>query len=166
MPNFFIKAIKTLTRYFLDTEQGKFTEVPDVVIGLSLFMAVSAVIQAIADFILESLSLFEMIPKIPFRLEFLFLTIISAMLGIFTLEGLSRKEIDVTRNSLILSLVVEMFLVISDIWFLMQHSGNTTLWPEVVRIPFLIFTSINVLIVTYISFKMYILNHQKFPFRF
>ncbi len=165
MKKFFIGNLVKFTRLIVDTNQGKFASVPDSVIALSVFMAINAIIQAIADIIIEGLSLFGLIVSMPLRLEFLFLAIISSILGIFTLQGLMRKEIDVTRNSLRLSLMVEIFLVIGDVYFLLfDESINATIFW--IRFPFMVFTTINIGIVVYIIWRMHIFRRRRYLLRF
>jgi len=44
-------------------------------------------------------------------MAFLFLTILSALTGLFTLSGIQARELDVTRESLILGFVIEAALI-------------------------------------------------------
>lgn len=165
MNQLFIDPLVRLTKRIVDTDQGQFASVPDSVIAVSVFMAISAILQAIADVAIETLALLEMIYKMPLRLEFLFLAIISAVLGMFTLKGLKRKEIDVTRNSLSLSLMVEVFLLVSDSYFLMTFEKVNSFIVSV-RLPFMILTSINVFIVLYIIWRMHIFQRKRYPLKF
>lgn len=165
MKQLIIARLVSLTRKIVDTNQGKFASVPDSVIALSAFMALNAIIQLISDVVVETLSTMGMIVYMPLRLEFLFLAVISAVLGIFTLQGLKRKEIDVTRNSLRLSFLVEIFLVIGDVYFLaLNESVNRTVFW--IRFPFLFFTSVNILIVMYIVWRMHIFHRRRYPLKF
>ena len=165
MNQLFIDPLVRLTKRIIDTDQGQFASVPDSVIAVSVFMAISAILQAGADIIIEILAILDMIGKMPLRLEFLFLAIISAVLGMFTLKGLKRKEIDVTRNSLSLSLMVEVFLIASDIHFLMTFE-DVNEFVFSVRLPFMILTTLNVFIVIYIIWRMHIFQRKRYPLKF
>jgi hypothetical protein len=80
------------------------------------------------------------------------LTFISAVLGYFTLEGLKHRELDVTRNSVFLSFVVEFSLILADLYFIFNFPDIT---PEVVamRIPFMVLTGLNIIILIFISIR-------------
>lgn len=165
MKQLIVKKLIKLTQRIVDTNQGKFATVPDSVIALSVFMAINAIIQAVADVVIEALSMAQLIVSMPLRLEFLFLAIISSILGIFTLNGLKRKEIDVTRNSLRLSFLVEVFLVVGDVYFLLfdESVNMTVFW---IRFPFMLFTTINVGIVSYIVWRMHVFRRRRYPLKF
>ncbi len=136
----------------IDTDQGKLKYFPDPIIWFSTFISLSALLQAIVDYTLEAMSMAGLIFSIPFRFEFLCLTFISAVLGYFTLEGLKRRELDVTRNSVILSFMVEWSLVLGDFYFIFNYPD---LSPQVIamRIPFMILTGINIIILTFIAMR-------------
>jgi len=116
-------------------------------------MAINAITQAGLDIILESMVLLEMVPKIPFRLDFISLTLLSALLAWQTLKGLARKELDVTRNSVQVSLFVEAFLVVGDVYFIISHL-HTNLWVLYFRLPFVILTGLNIFILIYIVYRL------------
>ena len=165
MKKLVVARLIAFTQRIVDTNQGKFATVPDTVIALSVFMAMSAIIQLVSDIGVEISSAMGWIVYMPLRLEFLFLAVISAVLGIFTLQGLKRKEIDVTRNSLRLSFLVEIFLVTGDVYFLCfdESVNQTVFW---IRFPFLLFTTINIGIVTYIVWRMHIFRRRRYPLKF
>lgn len=154
-----------MTKEVLDTNQGRLADVPDKVIAVSLFMAINAIIQAVADILIEVLALSKVIPSMPFRFEFLCLAVISAILGQFTLAGLRRRELDVTKNSLILSLFVEIALLAGDFIFVFITPGASTGY-FFLRLPFMVFTAINVFIVVYIIWRTHIFRTRKYPLKF
>jgi hypothetical protein len=137
----------------IDPNAGKLKYCPDVVIWLSFFQSISSLAQAIADILLETLSFFNLIIKIPLRLEFLMLTIIAAMLGRFALSGLRQREIDISKNAILLGIVVEMSLIIGDLYFIF-FSSESPLELDLIRLPFVLLTTLNVLILVYISLKI------------
>lgn len=49
--------------------------------------------------------------KGPFRIGFLFLILLSALTGLFTLAGIRARELDVTRESLVLGFVMESGII-------------------------------------------------------
>jgi hypothetical protein len=136
----------------IDTNQGQLKFFPDPIIWLSSFISLSALFQAITDYIFEILSFFDLIFKIPLRFEFIFLTFISAVLGYFTLDGLKRRELDVTRNSVFLSFVVEWSLLLADVYFIFNFADIT---PEVIalRIPYMFLTGLNIILLTFIVIR-------------
>lgn len=161
MKNYFTR----LTSKIVDPDSGKLTLVPDSVILLSLYVSINALFQAIIDFVIEALSLAGFILKLPVRVEFMFLTVISAVLGYFTLQGLRRREIDVTRNSLILSLLVEASLVTGD-WYFVSQSAESSNQIDWIRLPFMLVTFGNILIVLYIMWRTKIFNIKKYPLKY
>jgi hypothetical protein len=160
-----IGVIKRWTEEMIDTNQGKLAEVPNKVILASLFMAINAIMQAVIDIMIEILALLQLIPSLPFRFEFLSLAVISAILGYFTLIGLRRRELDVTKNSLILSLFVETALVAGDIIFVFIFP-TTSMAYFLLRLPFIFFTTINIGIVCYIIWRTHIFRTRKYPLKF
>jgi hypothetical protein len=137
----------------LDDDLCRIGFCPREVVLLIFVMSISSVLQAIGDFSLEGLSFFEIIPKIPLRLEFMYLTLISAVLGQFTLWAIRKRELDVTIESVILSFLVETALVTSDLFFLYTHP-EMNLYLIFLRTPFIVLTSINILILAYSSWKL------------
>lgn len=158
-------ALEKMTKEILDTNQGRLAEVPDKVIAVSLFMAINAIIQAVADISIEILATAKLIPALPFRFEFLCLAIISAILGYFTLMGLRRRELDVTKNSLILSLFVETVLVAGDLIYVFIFPKASTGY-FLLRLPFIAITTLNIFIVIYIIWRTHIFRTRKYPLKF
>lgn len=161
----FKKIIKIITAP-IDTEAGALVNLPDFVIALSIFMSANAILQAIADIVIEGLVLAQLVPfKLPFRLEFLFLTLISTVIAYLTLKGLREGNLDVTKNTLLLGLLVESSLVIGDIYLL----ANTTkdFWVIfLVRIAFLILTASNIGIISYILWRRHKVKHSRPNYQF
>ncbi len=131
----------------------KIRNIPPMVVFLSLFMSLNAMMQAVGDAVLEVAILSGAFVKIPFRIDFISLTTISAILAWHTFRGIQRKEFDVTHDSTQVSLVVELALVVGDVYFITNYFADNpnVLW---IRLPFLVLTSINVLIVLYIIFRL------------
>mmetsp|Transcript_6050 Transcript_6050/g.6958 ORF Transcript_6050/g.6958 Transcript_6050/m.6958 type:complete len:262 (+) Transcript_6050:131-916(+) len=107
----------------------------------------NALFMFVSEVIVEILILAKVIPKIPFRLDFFSLTTLSALLGYQTLVGTAKRELDVTRNSLILAFLVEGFLITGDIDFLIDNSDSVTVLA--IRTPFVVLTTLNLILVTY-----------------
>jgi hypothetical protein len=84
-----IKLLKSfghsLTCQVLDDNTKKLINCPNSIVSLSFLMSVNSIFQAITDYTIELISLSGFIFKIPLRMEFVFLTAISALLAYFTL---------------------------------------------------------------------------------
>ena len=151
----------------IDTEAGSLVNLPNFLIRWSIFMSANAVLQAIADVVIEALVLSELVAfKLPFRLEFLLLTFLSAIIAYLTLRGLREGNLDVTKNTLIIGLFVESSLVLGDIYLLL-----TTPWPEfwtvfAVRAPFMMLTSANIAIICNILLRRYRTKRRRPNYRF
>lgn len=132
----------------IDTEAGQLTNIPDFVIAWVIFMSGNAILQAFADIFLEIAILTEVVSfKIPLRLEFLFLTVLSTVIAYLTLKGLREGNMDVTQNTLIIGLIVETSLVLGDTYLLFNTDKD--FWIIfAVRLPFMILTSMNILIIS------------------
>ncbi|MEM1312356.1 MAG: hypothetical protein AAGF07_02745 [Patescibacteria group bacterium] len=148
---------KILESFNIQHDVEKLKPIPNRVIFASAFLSASALTQFILDVILETSSFFDLIPKIPFRVDFLSLTTISAFLAYQTLIGLRKRELDVTENSLQLGSIVESALIIGDLIFLYNNPG---LFLIGVRLPFLFFTTINLILIIYIWIKVINEGHK------
>ena len=117
------------------------------------FMTLSVLVQGLLDVWIKMLSFTPLVPSMPWRINFLFLTAISVLMGYQTLVGIKRRELDVTRNSVQIGILVEIALVIGDILFISEYGD---IIPEVlsIRAPFVLFTSINILILIYVALKL------------
>jgi hypothetical protein len=138
---------KILDSFNIQHDVEMLKPIPNSVIFASAFLSASAIIQFITDLFLEFMSFAGLIPKIPFRIDFISLTVISAFLAYQTLTGLRKRELDVTENSLKLGFIVESALIIGDLVYL---NNNPLQYYIGLRIPFLFFTSINLMLITYI----------------
>lgn len=143
----FQKAVRYFTAP-IDTEAGSLVNLPNFVIRWSVFMSANAVLQAVADVVIESLVLAEIIPiYLPLRVEFLLLTFLSALIAYLTLRGLREGALDVTKNTLTIGLFVESSLVIGDLYLFVNTAPEnfpSTFW---IRLPFMILTTANICII-------------------
>ena len=152
------KFFKTVFRFMtgqieLDDDLCRVGFCPKEVVVFVFVMSLSSILQAIADFSLEGLSFFKIIPTLPLRVEFMYLTLLSAVLGQFTMWAIRKRELDVTIESVILSFIVEIALVSSDLIFLYTYPEVSN-YLILVRAPFIILTSINIVILAYSSWKL------------
>lgn len=154
--------IKLLKQINIDVNYGELRDVPNNVILASIILSISAVSQWVVDIIFEVVSHTDLIPSIPFRIDFISLTFISALLALQTFKSLNHKVLNVTTSALHLALLVECSLVIGDVYFLSQHAGDMFLFYF--RLPFIILTTINIFLVTYMW--MVISPHRHIVYRF
>ncbi len=137
----------------IDSEAGALSNIPNFVIAFSIFMSGNAILQAITDVILEVVILLKLVSfKIPFRLEFLLLTVISTVIAYLTLKGMREGNLDLTKNTLLLGLLVESSLVIGDI-YLLANTQTDFVTIFLVRLPFLFLTTCNILIISFILWR-------------
>jgi len=113
----------------------------------------NALFMFFSEVIIEILILVEVLPKIPFRLDFFALTTISALLGYQTLMGVAKRELDVTRNSLVLAAFVEGFLIIGDIQFILDNKSSRL--RLIVRGPFIGLTFVNFVLVLWMYSELH-----------
>lgn len=114
-------------------------------------MSYSALIQAVSDINLELLSAIGVIDAFPFRFSFLILTIISALMAMETLHDLMPFNLLWNRRAVINTGIVELGLVLSDVYFVLTHLYSHPLWW--LRLPFMMFTTFNVIIIFYTGWK-------------
>lgn len=147
------KLLDPLTRKILKTNHGELKKVPDYILSLNVYICANVLFQGIADAVLEIGILTDVFPYLPIRIPFLFLTAISVLIGYRTLQGMIKKKFDVTRNSIELSILIEIGLVVSDVYFI---RGYIETYPHVLiaRLPFVIITSFNILILFYTYKKL------------
>ncbi len=131
------------TARIFDINAGKLKNIPNEVIWLVYIMCVSVLFQGILDILIKFMGFTPFFPMFPWRLDFLFLTAISVLMGFQALVGMRRRELDVTRNSVQLGLLVESALVISDVVFIINY------YPEMkvvfpVRMIFVVLTTANI----------------------
>ena len=131
-----------------ETNGGQLRRVPNHILALTLFVCASVVFQGIADIVLKLTSYTTILPALPWRTDFLFLTFVSVLMGYRTLGGMHHRKFDVTKNSIELGLLVEIALIVGDMEFIYLHVVDI---PHVLlmRLPFIILTIINVMILIY-----------------
>ena len=150
----------------IDTENGALANIPNFMIRWVIFMSANAIFQAVADIVIEGLVLLEAVPfKVPFRLEFLLLTLVSTVIAYLTLASLRHGDLDVTRNTMIIGLIVETSLVIGDLYLLAGAGDN--FWTLLfVRIGFLILTGSNILIIAMILTRRFKVKRTRPHYKF
>lgn len=129
---------------------------PHTRILLLYFMSINVLFQGIVDIVLKVAGYTPFFVAFPWRVDFLFLTAVSVLLGWQTLSSMKIGQVDTTKNSLVMSFLVEIGLVVSDIYFVLR---NLSVLPYVreIRIPFVILTLINVILLLLImkDLKLY-----------
>lgn len=144
----------------IDGNTQKFKNYPKLVIGLVLFLSYNVILQGIADVVIKLLSMAEVIFYVSFRIDFIFLTLVSVLMGYQALKAMQRREVDVTRNSVALGLIVELGLVLSDIYYLanLESFDYNLFW---LRMPFIVITSINFFILIFIAIRLRVFINDK-----
>ncbi len=132
----------------IETNQGQLRRVPNHVLALTVFICASVLLQGIGDLVLKGLGYTALFPAIPWRIDFLFLTAVSVLMGYRTLTGMRQRKFDVTRNSIELGLLVEVGLIVGDITFIRAY-GESIPSVFITRLPFIILTTLNVFILLY-----------------
>lgn len=145
-----IRYLDNHTRQIFDVDKGKLKHVPNAVIWSVYIMSISVLVQGLADVIIKVLGFIPGFVKMPLRIDFIFLTAISVLMGYQALKGMRRRELDVTRNSVQVGLLVEVALVVSDILFITTYKGPIP-FIETTRLPFVVLTTINIGILLYVS---------------
>lgn len=137
----------------IDTEAGALINVPNWLIRMSIFMSINSILQAVVDISIEILMTMHLFPlKVPFRLEFLFLTILSTTIAYLTLKGLREGNLDVTRNTLFIGLLVELSLVLGDVYLL--FNTHKDFWPIFFfRLIFILLTLTNIMIISNLIYR-------------
>ena len=158
--NWLVSYLDAHTRRLFDVDDGKLKDVPNVVIWLVYIMCMSVLIQGIADVVLKVGGFTPLLVKLPWRMDFLFLTLISVVMGYQALKGMRRRELDVTRNSVQIGVLVEIGLVVGDIYFIAQNIADYpgVLW---IRMPFMVLTTFNVFIFIYIIQRLDLFKDKK-----
>lgn len=138
------KALKNL----IHTNEGQLRRVPNRTLALTFFLSVNVLLQGIADVVLKLVSYSEVLPPLPWRTDFLFLTAVSVLMGYRSFTGMLHQKFDVTRNSIELGMLVEVGLVVGDILFVQEHLLDM---PYVLpmRLPFIVLTCLNIFILFY-----------------
>jgi len=125
------------------------------VVCLSI-VSFNCILMAVAEAVLESLIITGMTPKVPFRLEFVFLTMLSAIVGWQAIWGILRDSPDLTKNSLVCSLLLEVSLISSDLEFFFRTEVQDVIdFVLQMRIPFVVVTSINAVLIVILGLALY-----------
>lgn len=145
---YLLRASHALFARVIETNEGQLKNVPNHIIALTTFLSLSVLLQGIADVVLKLLSYTPVLPALPWRTDFLFLTLISVIMGYRTLQGMRMRKFDVTRNSIELGFLVELSLVVGDTEFIFLNFQDI---PHVLfmRIPFIVLTLVNMAILLY-----------------
>ena len=164
-----MKTLKTIIHTLLaplDTEVGRLSNIPNFIIRRTRFMSLNAVGQAVADVVLEVLLLLGLFSfKIPLRVEFLFLTLLSTVIAYLTLKGMREGSLDITKNTLIIGLIVESSLVLADVYLLVNtHKDLMSIF--LVRLPFLLFTASNIYIISNILWRRHKVKKNRPNYQF
>mmetsp|Transcript_34127 Transcript_34127/g.66459 ORF Transcript_34127/g.66459 Transcript_34127/m.66459 type:complete len:127 (-) Transcript_34127:226-606(-) len=116
--------------------------------------------MAVTEILIEVLVLAGVYPKLPFRLDFFFLTMLSALLGWQTLDGIRQKHFDTSINALQVSGLVEAALITGDIVFMKSEQDK---YPAAVptRLPFAILTGINLILVAYMYVELWLYHREE-----
>ena len=136
----------------IDCNSDQLKVVPNSVVIASTFLSISAIGQWAVDIVCELLALFHVLPEIPFRINFITLTFLSALLAWQTFRSLQHNEIIITNSALQVAFLVETGLVLGDVYFLSQNLEN--LFLIFFRMPFLTLTTVNITLVLYIYFRL------------
>lgn len=156
----FIEYIDVLVHQLFDVERGQLKHIPNFVIFLIYVLCLSVIFQAGLDLIIESVMLLGLIEKIPLRVNFIFLTLISTVIGVQTLKGMSKRKLDVTRNSILIGIVVETALIVGDLVLIFEKSDTIGVVP-MIRIPFLALTFMNLTILLYVAKRLAVFKDRK-----
>lgn len=140
--------IQQKLKSILHTNEGQLRRVPNHILALAFFVSINVLLQGIADIALKLVSYSDMLPALPWRTDFLFLTAVSVLMGYRSFQGMLHQKFDVTRNSIELGILVEIGLVVGDILFIHNHLIDI---PHVLpmRLPFIVLTSLNIFILIY-----------------
>ena len=136
----------------IDCNSDQLKVVPNSVIIASTFLSISAVGQWALDLTCELLAQLDILPEIPFRINFITLTFLSALLAWQTFRSLQHNELVITNSALQVAFLVETGLVLGDIHFLTRNLDNVFL--IFFRMPFVTLTIINIALVLYIYFRL------------
>lgn len=138
------------TSQIVEQTSQKFRLYPKQIIWFILFLSYNVLLQGIADIGLKFIGYTPWFDHMEIRVDFLFLTAVSVLMGYQALKGMRRRELDVTRNSVAIGLLVEAGLVISDVMYVIQNADlyRHLFW---IRLPFIVLTTINLFILIYIA---------------
>lgn len=160
MKNKIVNFLKHHTTRIVDDNDQKFRLYPRWLIWFVLFLSYNVLLQGIADVFIKASGYTPWIKGFPARWDFLFLTAVSVLMGYQVLRGMRRRELDVTRNSFALGMLVEAGLVISDVLHLIDYASRYE-HLFIVRLPFIILTLINFFILAIIAWHLKLFRDKK-----
>lgn len=151
--NWFFANIRHQAEAMFDTKHGQLKKFPRSVIAIVYIMCINILFQGFLDIVIKVGSFTPWIIDMPWRIDYLFLTAISVLMGFQTLIGMRRRELEVTRNSIQVGLLVEIALIVGDLHFVSVYGPVI---PEVLwfRLPFVVLTMFNVWILIYTARRM------------
>lgn len=155
----FIDYMETLVHELFDVERGQLKHIPNFVIFLIYVLCLSVLFQAGLDLLIEGLMIGGLMEKIPFRVDFMFMTLISTVIGIQTLKGMTKRKLDVTRNSMLIGIIVETALIVGDVTLIVEESANVGVLPYI-RLPFLMLTLMNLCILLFVGIKLRVFSNR------
>ncbi len=158
-----MKFLYQHTKRIVDTNNQKFKMYPKWLIWFILFLSYNVLVQGVADLAIKFSGYTPWIIGFPARWDFLFLTAVSVLMGYQVLIGMRRRELDVTRNSFALGLLVESGLIISDVVYLAKHMNNHE-YLLAFRLPFIILTVMNFFILYSIARHLKLFQNEKGKF--
>ena len=137
------------TKIIVDDEAHKSFRFPRSVVVAVYLLSLSVLFQGIGDVLLKVFGYIDLLPKLPWRTDFLFLTGISVLMGYQAIIGIRRREMDVTRNSVQLGFIVELALIVGDVEFIVHNYSEipAVLW---LRLPFLVLTTANIFLILFV----------------
>lgn len=160
-PNEAIVARKKLAQALARTSVFSVKEVPKGLVRAATVMATNAVMMAVAEIIIEVLVLAGVYPKLPFRLDFFFLTILSGLLGLHTVRGMMKDQFDTSMNALQVSGLVEIALIAGDTKFMVEQQEKYSASIPT-RTAFAVLTAVNLVLVVYMAVRLLNFhNHRK-----
>ncbi|QQR83245.1 hypothetical protein IPJ72_05600 [Candidatus Peregrinibacteria bacterium] len=155
-----LSFVKKHTTRLVDDNEKKFALYPRWLIWLILFLSYNVLIQGIMDVVLKVAGHTPWLQTLPVRIDFLFLTVVSILMGYQALVGMRRREMDVTKNSIALGIIVEIGLVVSDIIHVVQY-GESYNYLLLIRAPFIVLTTINFFILIVVSYYLKLFVDKK-----
>lgn len=163
MKNKIVAFLNRHTTRIVDDNNRKFKLYPKWLIWFILFLSYNVLLQGVADVVIKVSGYTPWFNALPARWDFLFLTAVSVLMGYQVLIGMRRRELDVTRNSFALGILVEAGLVISDVLHLMDYASHHE-YLFAIRLPFIILTTVNFIILVTIARHLKLFRSQKGEF--
>lgn len=156
----FVHVLKNHFEKAVDTHHGQLKRFPNSVIMLVYVMCLNILLQGVLDIIVKVGGYTPWILAMPWRIDFLFLTAISVLMGFQTLNAMKHQKLDVTRNTIQLGLLVETALIVGDLHFIAVYSP---IIPEVLwfRLPFILLTLFNIWVLVHVIRKLHVFSNKK-----